>query len=146
MIVIGLVLMAAGVALTVAMLTQNTGPTTLDIFGMKVDGTQAGLFIAGAAAMLAFLIGFYLVRLAVARGHRRRTEVRTLRRERHDESQKVQAERARLEQERLRLAEEKARLASAAGTGDQPTRAGGSTAYGDRVDLTGRERRAHTDH
>lgn len=98
MLLIGLLLIALAVLFGWAIIVDATEPQTLTVFGVTANTTGAGVFLTGAATMLALLVGLWLIQVAMRRARRRRAEVKRLKRERE------QAE--RLEQEKAALAAE----------------------------------------
>lgn len=98
MIVLALLLILGAVALSIGVLMNATGPATLEAFGMSLSTTEGGLFLAGAGAMLALLLGLWLLAVSGKRARRRRSKVQSLERERHGEVERLQEENARLEE------------------------------------------------
>src|SRR3712207_1273574 len=98
MIVLALLLIVGAVLVAVGVLLNATGDATLEAFGVDVSTNEGGLFIAGAATMLAFLLGLWLLAKAMQRGRRRRSEVKNLKRSRSSEVERLQAEKAELEE------------------------------------------------
>lgn len=107
MVVIGLLLIAVALAVGLSIVVENTGSTELEVFGVTVDATGTGVFLTGAATMLALLLGVWLVQGGLARARRRRAEVKALRAERGAEAERLEAERARLAEEKARLERER---------------------------------------
>jgi flagellar biosynthesis/type III secretory pathway M-ring protein FliF/YscJ len=99
MIVLALLLIIGAVLVAVGVLLNATGDATLEAFGVDISTNEGGLFIAGAATMLAFLLGLWLLAKATARARRRRSEVKNLKRSRSSEVERLQAEKAELEEE-----------------------------------------------
>lgn len=112
MIVLGLLLIVAALALGAAVIGDGTETQSLDIFGVNISTSAAGLFGAGAATMLALVLGVWLVQSALNRKRRRRQERKVVERERKESVSRLEAEKAelaeRLERER---AEREARTA-----------------------------------
>ena len=99
MIVLALLLIVGAALVAVGVLLNATGDATLEAFGVDVSTNEGGLFIAGAATMLAFLLGLWLLAKATQRARRRRSEVKNLKRSRSSEVERLQAEKAQLEEE-----------------------------------------------
>lgn len=104
MIVLGLLLIVAALALGAAVMSDGTETQSLDIFGVDVSTSAAGLFGAGAATMLGLVLGVWLVQSALNRKRRRRQERKVAERERKESVSRLEAEKAeladRLERER----------------------------------------------
>jgi hypothetical protein len=78
-IVFGLILIAVAGAVGFGVAVSPGTDATLEIFGTEVDVTVAGVFFIGAAVAAVLLIGLWLVKTGLSRGHRRRREVKELR-------------------------------------------------------------------
>jgi hypothetical protein len=79
MIVLGLILIAVAVAVGFGVAVSSGDEATLEVFGTDVGVTVAGVFFIGAVLAAALLLGLWLVRAGLGRGHRRRKEVKELR-------------------------------------------------------------------
>ena len=118
MFLIGLLLILAAAGITVGAVYDGGDPATVEILGRSVDTTVAGVFFAGAATMLLFLVGAWALQSSMGRARRRRAERRE-QRERHRDSV------ARLEEERTALRAENERLSkqlSGSGSSTDATR------------------------
>ena len=99
MIVLGLLLLLASGALALGVVLSNTDSTSAEAFGVTVSNISlGGLFLAGAATGLVFMLGLALLSAGSARSRRRRVTRR----------QEVRGARTEAE----RLAEENAALRS----------------------------------
>jgi membrane protein implicated in regulation of membrane protease activity len=144
MVIIGLLLIVGAVVLSIGILINATGSATLEAFGVSVSTNEAGLFIAGAVAMLAFLIGVWLLLATGKRARRRRREIKDERHQRQTEVERLREENARLEDQARRgreLPPEEARGRTDEVPADRamPGPHGGTGA--ERVDLTETEHR-----
>jgi hypothetical protein len=108
MLLIGLLLILLAVIVGSAILIDATEAQTIEVFGISVSTTGAGVFVAGAVTMLALLVGVWMARLAMARSRRRRAEVKNLKRDRSESLTRLEEEKAALaaELERERAARE----------------------------------------
>lgn len=147
MVIIALLLIAAGAAVAASMIIENTAQNHITLFGQGVDTSATMIFLLGAAAMLAVLLGVWLLQRGAARSRRRRREVKTLKRSRREEVGALEQERARLASEKADLESKLAREHEARIAESETTAATGATAAPiDRreVDLTEAERRETT--
>src|SRR5262245_48168307 len=79
MIVLGLILVALAVLLAAGVAASSGSGTTLDVFGVGLDTRVSVVFFVGVVTAIALLIGLWLTKAGLARGYRRRKEVRELR-------------------------------------------------------------------
>ncbi len=98
MIVIALLLIALAVVVAVGMLQDATEAATVEVWGLTWATTSLGLFLLGAAMMLALALGVWLLLGSLKRARSRRTKRREAERNRRDEVQRLAAEKAELEQ------------------------------------------------
>ena len=124
MLIIGLLLIAAALLVGSAILLDATERQTVEVFGVSVDTTDAGVFVAGAVTMLTLLIGVWITQLALARARRRRAEMKSLKRDRTESVSRLEEEKAELaaQLERERVAREAA---------DRDSRQSHSSTYSD---------------
>jgi len=76
-LLLGVVLVAAAIGVTVDIFVQNTEQFDLDAFGRTFAVTPGWLVVTGIAVVVVFLIGARLIALGVARARRRRRALRT---------------------------------------------------------------------
>jgi hypothetical protein len=79
MIVLALILIAATVALGFGVAASSAADATLEVFGVGLGITVAGVFFAGAATAAALILGLWVLKKGVRRGYRRRRQVQELR-------------------------------------------------------------------
>ncbi len=79
MIVLGLLILAAAVAVTVAAIARGGADVSLDYGSWTVNTDATGMFLAGAATLLVGVIGLWLLRGGLAHSRQRRREMRELR-------------------------------------------------------------------
>jgi cation transport ATPase len=110
MVILGIVLAAAAVAVGIGVIAGNSSSASIEIFGKHVPGVQTDgqVFAAGVLVAFVFLIGMALAFLTMGRALRARREIRDLR-DQHRESLST------LEMEKQQLQRELARARSAAG-------------------------------
>ncbi|MBW8481932.1 hypothetical protein [Actinomadura parmotrematis] len=101
MVIIGLLLAAAAVAVGVGIVMENSAPATLTAFGHTVPGVTAQwqVFFAGAAVAIVFILGTTTLFAGVGRRRRKRRDRRELRREREESLNTLEMERRRLQRE-----------------------------------------------
>jgi hypothetical protein len=79
MVVLGLILVAVAVLLAAGVAASSGENATLDVFGLGVDTSSSVVFFAGVVTTVALVAGLWMVKKGLARGYRRRKEVRELR-------------------------------------------------------------------
>ena len=79
MVVLGLLLIGLAVLLAAGVAASSGNRATLDIFGVGFDTRSSVVFFFGVAIGIALIAGLWLTKLGLARGIRRRKEVRRLR-------------------------------------------------------------------
>jgi uncharacterized membrane protein YciS (DUF1049 family) len=81
MILLGLILVILAAALIAAAVVNGNDPAVLDFSAFKIHTTVAGTVAAGAATVLALVVGAWFLRAGIARRRRRRREVKALRKQ-----------------------------------------------------------------
>lgn len=144
MILLGLLLMCACIALAADAVVQNGHVTHATAFNQPIDHLSlGGLFVAGAVLGILFALGVLMVTGGIGRSRRRRLERRNAVRESSAETDALRAHNERLERE---LEDQRAAEATAypndaaAYPADATARTGGANLAGDRTTLTGRHR------
>lgn len=79
MVVLGLILIGLAVLVSAGVAASSGNRATLDIFGVGFDTRSSVVFFFGVAIGIALIAGLWLAKLGLARGLRRRKEVRQLR-------------------------------------------------------------------
>ncbi len=79
MVVLGLILVAVAVLLAAGVAASSGEDATLDVFGLGVDTRSSVVFFVGVVTTVALVLGLWMVKKGLARGYRRRKEVRELR-------------------------------------------------------------------
>jgi hypothetical protein len=87
MVFLGILLAGAAVAVAVGIISENTAPASLDVFGRHIPGvtSEGQVFVAGVIVTIFFVIGLAISSLSLGRSMRVRRELRELREE-HEES------------------------------------------------------------
>jgi uncharacterized protein YlxW (UPF0749 family) len=105
MFVLGLLLILASASLGVGLVYDGTESASVEILGTTVDTTVAGIFFTGAATMLLFLVGVWLLQSKLGRSRRKRVERKEARRLQRESVAKLERERTQLAAENERLSE-----------------------------------------
>jgi uncharacterized protein YlxW (UPF0749 family) len=114
MLILGLLLIVGSAALGVGLVFDGSEAAKVEILGTTVDTTMAGVFFSGAATMLLFLVGVWLLQSKMGRSRRKRVE-------RKEARLKQRESVAKLEQERVKLAAENERLSQKLDTAQSTT-------------------------
>lgn len=77
----GVIVLVIVTVVAVTVVSQGGDPVALQLPGFDIDTSAAGVFGMGAGSLLLGLLGTFLVVGGARRGHRRRKEVKHLRRE-----------------------------------------------------------------
>src|SRR4051794_7846244 len=100
MILLGLLLASACIAVTVDAVIQNTQILHATAFNQPVDHLSlGGLFVAGAVVGIIFALGVLMITSGIARAGRRRRERRIAERESAAEAEALRTHNERLERE-----------------------------------------------
>jgi hypothetical protein len=97
MLILGVLLLLAAVALGVAAVGGGSGTVNFDVLNNTIESTGAQAFLVGAAAGVAAVVGLWLIRRGSRGAYSRRRELRQLRRSQRD--QRAADERAERERE-----------------------------------------------
>ena len=104
MVALGLIVLVLSGALTLGVVLSNTDPVTASAFGVSLSNvTVGGLFLVGAVAGLAFMLGLTLMAAGASRRRAKRAhakrQVRDVRTEKEQLAQENAELRARLDGE-----------------------------------------------
>ncbi|MGH8895269.1 MAG: hypothetical protein ACRDWY_18480 [Actinomycetes bacterium] len=125
MLVLGLLLIVAAALLAIGAIFDAGEEATVEILGQTITTTAAGVFVAGAATMLMFLIGVWALMSSMGRSRRKRAERKEAKLRQRDSVSQLEEERTALRAENERLAERLAgRDPAAAGATAGATTAG----------------------
>lgn len=103
MLVLGLVLIVAAVAIGAGAVFDGSEAASVELLGTTVDTTVAGVFFAGAATMLLFMLGVLLLVSSMGRARRKRQDRKETKRRERDSVRALEEERAQLRAENERL-------------------------------------------
>lgn len=140
MSLLALLLIAAAAVFATAVVYDGGEPATLNLFGWSFTTTTLGVFIAGAAAMLAVVLGLLMLKSSAARARKRRVQTKSLKqnlaeereaRERAEAEARERDARAAKEREEFearaaaeRAARERAERAARQATSERPAASG----------------------
>ena len=158
MLALGLLFILGAAAVTAGAIYDGGESASFELFGQTIGTTISGVFMAGFATMLVFILGIWMLMSSMSRGRRKRHERKETKARQRESVSQIEEERAQLraenEQLQERLARER-RPAAATGSdtdtamrpGDETTSRPTTTDGNDRVvdhttDLTSREERA----
>ncbi|MCW2599067.1 MAG: hypothetical protein JWM02_896 [Frankiales bacterium] len=97
MVVLGLLLLVLSGALTLGVVLSNTDPVSASAFGVTLSNVSlGGLFLAGAAAGLVFMLGLVLLFMGAARKRARRVATKRHVHSIHSEKEQLAEENAEL--------------------------------------------------
>lgn len=106
MLVLGLLLVLAAVALGAGAIYDGGEDASFELFGQTIGTTISGVFLAGAFTMLIFFLGLWLLFASSKRARRRRVERKQARARQRASVTRMEEERAQLRAENDRLAQE----------------------------------------
>jgi ABC-type nickel/cobalt efflux system permease component RcnA len=127
MLIIGLVLILAAALVGFGAVYDGGEAATVEVFGVSVDTTVGGVFLAGAATMLVLLLGLWLLTSSMGRARRKRAERKEIKRRHRDSVARLEEERTQLRAENERLNE---RLGTTGGTAADSDPVSGTTGTG----------------
>jgi ABC-type nickel/cobalt efflux system permease component RcnA len=159
MLALGLLFILGAAAVTAGAIYDGGESASFELFGQTIGTTISGVFMAGFATMLVFILGIWMLMSSMSRGRRKRLERKETKARQRESVSQIEQERAQLRAENEQLQERLARegrpvdetaMDGARGTGETttgPTTTDGrpaSTDGNDRVvdhttDLTSRE-------
>jgi len=105
MLVLGLLLIIAALAVGFGAIFDGTESAKVEIFGTDFDPNVAGVFVAGAVSMLVLLLGVLAVMNSMGRARRKRSDRKEAKSRQQASVQQLEDERAALRAENERLAE-----------------------------------------
>lgn len=162
MLALGLLFILGAVAVTAGAIYDGGESASFELFGQTIGTTISGVFMAGFATMLVFILGVWMLISSMSRGRRKRLQRKETKARQRESVSQIEQERAQLRAENEQLQERLGResrpaTATAADSetradtpmrpADETTRGSTTTDGNDRVvdhttDLTSREERA----
>ncbi|MDQ1599565.1 MAG: hypothetical protein QOD68_1039 [Actinomycetota bacterium] len=158
MLALGLLFILGAAAVTAGAIYDGGESASFELFGQTIGTTISGVFMAGFATMLVFILGIWMLMSSMTRGRRKRLERKETKARQRESVSQIEQERAQLRAENEQLQERLAREGRPAGAttgtgtgtdtatrpGDETTGRPTTTDGNDRVvdhttDLTSRE-------
>jgi ABC-type nickel/cobalt efflux system permease component RcnA len=158
MLALGLLFILGAAAVTAGAIYDGGESASFELFGQTIGTTISGVFMAGFATMLVFILGIWMLMSSMSRGRRKRLERKATKARQRESVSQIEQERAQLRAENEELQERLAREGRPAGAttgtdtdsdtsmrpGDETTSRPTTTDGNDRVvdhttDLTSRE-------
>jgi ABC-type nickel/cobalt efflux system permease component RcnA len=152
MLALGLLFILGAAAVTAGAIYDGGESASFELFGQTIGTTISGVFMAGFATMLVFILGIWMLMSSMSRGRRKRHERKETKARQRESVSQIEQERAELRAENERLQErlghesrpaDETAVDGARGT-DETTTGRTTTDGNDRVvdhttDLTSRE-------
>jgi ABC-type nickel/cobalt efflux system permease component RcnA len=135
MLALGLLFILGAVAVTAGAIYDGGESASFELFGQTIGTTISGVFMAGFATMLVFILGVWMLMSSMTRGRRKRLERKETKARQRESVSQIEQERAQLRAENEQLQERLGResrpaTATAADSGtrtDTPMRPGDET-------------------
>ena len=134
MLALGLLFILGAVGVTAGAIYDGGDSVRVEVFGTTIGTTASGVFMAGFATMLVFILGIWMVMSATSRGRRKRLERKATKARQRESVSQIEAERAQLRAENEQLQE---RLAHDSHPADGTAVAGATRTDATRTDSTG---------
>ena len=131
MLALGLLFILGAAAVTAGAIYDGGESASFELFGQTIGTTISGVFMAGFATMLVFILGIWMLMSSMSRGRRKRHERKQTKARQRESVSKIEEERAQLraenEQLQERLAREGRPTTAAAADTDTSARTGTDT-------------------
>jgi ABC-type nickel/cobalt efflux system permease component RcnA len=105
MLALGLLFILGAVAVTAGAIYDGGESASFELFGQTIGTTISGVFMAGFATMLVFILGVWMLMSAMSRGRRKRLERKETKARQRESVSQIEAERAQLRAENEQLQE-----------------------------------------
>ena len=123
MLALGLLFILGAVAVTAGAIYDGGESASFELFGQTIGTTISGVFMAGFATMLVFILGIWMLMSSMSRGRRKRLERKETKARQRESVSQIEQERAQLRAENEQLQERLSRESRpAAATTDSDTR------------------------
>jgi hypothetical protein len=121
MLALGLLFILGAAAVTAGAIYDGGESASFELFGQTIGTTISGVFMAGFATMLVFILGIWMLMSSMSRGRRKRLERKETKARQHESVSKIEQERAQLRAENEQLQERLAREGRPAAATDSDT-------------------------
>jgi hypothetical protein len=115
MLALGLLFILGAAAVTAGAIYDGGESASFELFGQTIGTTISGVFMAGFATMLVFILGIWMLMSSMSRGRRKRLERKATKSRQRESVSKIEEERAQLRAENEQLQERLAREGRPAG-------------------------------
>ncbi len=105
MLALGLLFILGAAAVTAGAIYDGGESASFELFGQTIGTTISGVFMAGFATMLVFILGVWMLTSAMTRGRRKRLERKETKARQRESVSQIEAERAQLRAENEQLQE-----------------------------------------
>ena len=109
MLALGLLFILVAAGVTAGAIYDGGDSVDVEVFGTTIGTTASGVFMAGFATMLVFILGIWMLMSATSRGRRKRLERKETKARQRESVSKIEQERAQLRAENEQLQERLAR-------------------------------------
>ena len=116
MLALGLLFILGAAAVTAGAIYDGGESASFELFGQTIGTTISGVFMAGFATMLVFILGVWMLMSAMSRGRRKRLERKQTKARQRESVSQIEAERAQLRAENEQLQERLTRESHPAGS------------------------------
>jgi ABC-type nickel/cobalt efflux system permease component RcnA len=139
MLALGLLFILGAVAVTAGAIYDGGESASFELFGQTIGTTISGVFMAGFATMLVFILGVWMLMSAMSRGRRKRLERKETKARQRESVSQIEQERAQLRAENEQLQERLGRESrpTTAAAGDSDTRTDTPMRPGDESRMDG---------
>ena len=119
MLALGLLFILGAVAVTAGAIYDGGESASFELFGQTIGTTISGVFMAGFATMLVFILGVWMLMSAMSRGRRKRLERKQTKARQRESVSQIEQERAQLRAENEQLQERLAHEGRPVGSADE---------------------------
>jgi uncharacterized protein YlxW (UPF0749 family) len=109
MLALGLLFILGAAAVTAGAIYDGGESASFELFGQTIGTTISGVFMAGFATMLVFILGIWMLMSAMTRSRRKRLQRKETKARQRDSVSQIEQERAQLRAENEQLQERLAR-------------------------------------
>ena len=121
MLALGLLFILGAAAVTAGAIYDGGESASFELFGQTIGTTISGVFMAGFATMLVFILGLWMLMSSMSRGRRKRLQRKETKARQRESVSQIEEERAQLRAENEQLQERLARERRPAAATDSDT-------------------------